>query len=539
MKCDVLIVGGGLGGCAAALTAAEAGLRVVLTEPTDWLGGQVTQQGVPPDENAWIEAGGCTRSYQRYRRAVRDYYRQWFPLTHAARSDPQLNPGGAWVSKLSHLPAVSVAVLEGMLAPHRASGRLRVMLHHAPRAVDVAGDRVESVTVQDVRDGKRTEVAARFVLDASEMGDLLELAGCEHVTGAEGRAAYGEPHGSDGPQPMNMQAVTWCFAMDFAAGEHVIDKPAEYDAWRGYVPPVTPAWPGPQLSWVYANPRTLAPTRSTIDARTPELMREGVVSLWSYRQVIDPSLFDPASPLSRTADPRHPGITIVNWPQNDYVDGPLFGCDDADVHWRRAKELSRCLFYWMQTEAERSDGGRGYPSLRLRGDVLGTDDGFAKHPYIREARRIRAQFTVTENHVGADARGGVGESQRFADSVGIGAYHCDLHPSTGGDSYIDFASYPFQIPLGALVPVRLTNLLPAAKNIGTTHLANGCYRLHPVEWNIGEAAAALAALCLAEGVAPQAVHASAERTADLQRRLAGLGVPLDWPAIRVPPTAGG
>ena len=69
-------------------------------------------------------------------------------------------------------------------------------------------------------------------------------------------------------------------------------------------------------------------------------------------------------------------------------------------------------------------------------------------------------------------------------------YRIDLHPSTGGDNYIDVGSCPFEIPLGALLPQRVTNLLPAGKNIGTTHITNGCYRLHPVEWNVGEVAGA-------------------------------------------------
>ena len=42
--------------------------------------------------------------------------------------------------------------------------------------------------------------------------------------------------------------------------------------------------------------------------------------------------------------------------------------------------------------------------------------------------------------------------------------------------------------MGALILVRIRNLLAAAKNIGTTHITNGCFRLHPVEWNTGEAA---------------------------------------------------
>ena len=85
------------------------------------------------------------------------------------------------------------------------------------------------------------------------------------------------------------------------------------------------------------------------------------------------------------------------------------------------------------------------------------------------------------------------QAETFADSVGVGSYRIDLHPSTGGDNYIDISSLPFQIPLGALIPRRVENLLPACKNLGTTHITNGCYRLHPVEWAIGEAAGALAA----------------------------------------------
>ena len=153
--------------------------------------------------------------------------------------------------------------------------------------------------------------------------------------------------------------------------------------------------------------------------------------------------------------------------------------------------------YWLQTEAPRPDGGTGWPGLRLRADVVGTEDGLAKYPYIRESRRILAEFTVLEEHCGRENRALVTGGERatvraaqFDDSVGIGSYHIDLHPSTGGDNYIDFASLPFQIPLGALLPRRMKNLLPAAKNIGTTHITNGCYRLHPVEWNIGEAAGA-------------------------------------------------
>jgi hypothetical protein len=78
----------------------------------------------------------------------------------------------------------------------------------------------------------------------------------------------------------------------------------------------------------------------------------------------------------------------------------------------------------------------------------------------------------------------------------------------------------------------MENLLPAAKNIGTTHITNGCFRLHPVEWNIGEVAGLLAAFCLSRRIMPRAVTASPDLLADFQRGLVDEGIELDWPALR-------
>lgn len=126
------------------------------------------------------------------------------------------------------------------------------------------------------------------------------------------------------------------------------------------------------------------------------------------------------------------GITLVNWPQNDYWLGPLAGVpeDERQRNLRGAQQLSLSLLYWMQTEAPRLDGGTGYRGLRLRHDVVGTRNGLAKHVYVRESRRIRAEFTVLEQHVGVDARGAIEGAEPFPDSVGVGSYRLDLHPTT-------------------------------------------------------------------------------------------------------------
>src|SRR6185312_6957472 len=92
---DIAIVGGGVGGVAAALAAARNGYRVALTEETDWIGGQLTSQAVPPDEHRWIESFGCTQLYRQFRNRVRGYYRENYPLTADARARWNLNPGNA------------------------------------------------------------------------------------------------------------------------------------------------------------------------------------------------------------------------------------------------------------------------------------------------------------------------------------------------------------------------------------------------------------------------------------------------------------
>src|SRR4030095_4115790 len=99
-------------------------MRVILTEETDWLGGQLTSQAVPPDEHPWIESFGATSLYRMYRAAWREFYRRNYPLTEEARARLNFNPGDGRVSRLTHEPRVSLAVIEQMIATHASGARL-------------------------------------------------------------------------------------------------------------------------------------------------------------------------------------------------------------------------------------------------------------------------------------------------------------------------------------------------------------------------------------------------------------------------------
>jgi hypothetical protein len=419
--------------------------------------------------------------------------------------------------------------IEAALAPHRAAGRLRVLQPFAAVGAETDGDVVRAVEVAHRDDGSRVVIRADYVIDATELGDLLPLTGTEYVTGFESRDETGEPSAPRTAQPANVQALSVCFAVDHVDGTRTIDRPARYDHWRALQPDF---WGGPLLGFTSPHPRTLQsvhrefspnPDDDVLAVDADQSRDPGDGNLWTFRRIAARRMF---------ADGAYPSdITLVNWPCIDYFEAPVIDVDAATYRERvaDAAQLSLSMLYWLQTEAPRPDGGTGWPGLGLRPDVMGSADGLAQAPYHREGRRIRAVTTVAEQDVSFAVRGEHG-AVSYRDSVGVGMYRIDLHPTTGGDNYLDVPSTPFQLPLGALLPRRTTNLLAAAKNIGTTHITNGCYRLHPVEWNAGEVAGLLAATCVRTGRTPHQVQEKDELLERFQQDLDAEGVQRHWPA---------
>jgi hypothetical protein len=510
---DIYIAGGGVGGCACAIAACEAGLRVIVSEESDWIGGQFTSQATPPDEHGWIEHFGCTRNYRKFRNRVRDHYRNNYQLTPAALSDLYLNPGNGWVSPLCAEPRAFLAVFEGWLQEYVDRGLLTILRRTVPVSAETIGDGVGKVLVQYLENGDQLEIAAKYFVDATELGDLLPLTNTDFVTGSESKAETGEPSAGEISRPNNSQAFSVCFAMSYHEGEdHTIDKPGNYDQWKTFVPSLDPPWPGPLLSLTGLSPRSMQPVTYNFEPnREPN---QAFAGLWTYRRILDRTNF--------REDMFDSDVTLVNYPQIDFLGADLCSTTEKEKVLADAESQSLSFFYYLQSEL-------GYKGLKLRGDITGTKSGLAKMPYIRESRRIKAMLTIKEQHVAAVCRPGKKLAERFEDSVGIGFYRIDLHPTFGGDNYIDVESLPFQIPLGALVPESKNNLLPACKNIGSTHITNGCYRLHPIEWNIGEAIGNLVAFCLRENKLPGEVWKSRTLTVGLQSQLVKQGFELEWP----------
>ena len=271
IECDILVVGGGLGGVAAALRACRAGRR--------------------------------RRSQSTGPRA---HYRQRYELSSGARQTPFLNPGGGWVSRLSFEPEVGVAVLLDLLLPEVEAGRLQIHYGARPTAVDFGAGRVRSVTLDQSSHRRRLRCRPVYVLDATELGDLLPLTGIPYVTGAESREQTGEPD---------------------ARGDGLTLRYGERD----------------------------------LTYKVFELAPELPGAFWTYRRILAADRFAPGQVEG--------DLAMINWAGNDFKGGNLIDLeeDERGRILQHAKELSLGFLHWLQTEVPRDDGrGRGYPELRLR-----------------------------------------------------------------------------------------------------------------------------------------------------------------------------
>ena len=338
---------------------------------------------------------------------------------------------------------------------------------------------------------------------------MLPIAKIPYVVGSESRSDTAEPDAAPEPNPACVQSFTYTFAIDYdTAGDHRIPKPASYERIRDSQPfglrmnyPVEFGWKGAFQYSVFGE-----------DPPVPNNMSPRPFFPWR-RLVAHKNFEGPNSP---------PDLALMNWPRQDYHEESLLDRTPLDTAriLQAAKNVSFSFLYWLQNDVPRDDGkGSGYAGFRLRKDVMESADGLSKYPYIRESRRIRARGRITEQDLAIEDSQAA-RARRFDDSIGTGFYMVDIHPCGANERGRMMMPKPFQIPMATLIPQGVSNFLAAGKNIGVTHLTNGAFRLHPIEWNVGEAAAVIASLSLSKKASPSA--------AEVQAELVKVGVPLVW-----------
>ena len=517
---DIAVIGCSLGGVLAAWRASQSGQRVVMVCEDAWIGGQFTAQAVPPDEHRLIEHGGASASYLRFRQDIREHYRRQPGFLDRAHLTEGTNPGNGWVSRLCFEPVVAARWFERLLLPAQRSGQLKLLRHSKCVAVVRRGRQIQSVSVQRGHHGDHgghmglnsvnvrvDTVLASLFIDATDTGDLLALAELPYRIGKEAHAEFAEADAPAQAMPLDQQPITHVMALRRHAQPGPVTEPPEgYARWRAQGVPghahalFSSSLPGRQPGTSHSLPLAAAEESTTLD-------------WWRYRRVVSAAQW-------RTS---REDVTLVNWAQNDLATSALIdGPRARDEVERDARQLTRCLLHWLQTEAPRPQGGLGFPEWQLAPELLGTRDGLAQRPYVRESRRIRACHTLTQSDL-------MKEPNQVDQSVAIGWYPLDIHPTCQSGHSVNAQVQPFQIPLGCMIAQDVDNLLPASKNLGVTHLANACTRVHPVEWTIGEVAGTLAAFNLEQGHTPQDIFEQASLQQGLWARLDALGIARQWP----------
>jgi hypothetical protein len=135
-----------------------------------------------------------------------------------------------------------------MLQPHRS--RIRTFLRTEVVDLEVAGDQIKSALAYQFDKGEFIRIRPRFVLDATELGDLLPLAKVPYVVGSKSRAETGAPHATEQPNAACVQSFTYPFAIEHRPGANArIEKPPQYERFRDGQPFSFRLTYSPELGW--------------------------------------------------------------------------------------------------------------------------------------------------------------------------------------------------------------------------------------------------------------------------------------------------
>ncbi|MDA0268597.1 MAG: FAD-dependent oxidoreductase [Cyanobacteria bacterium] len=569
-ECDVVVLGGGLGGIAAASHAMKTGAQTCLIEASPWMGGQVSSQGVSAlDESPSLRATGKTSpSWQDFKRLLADQsisLPAWTGMLSPQFADRISN---CWVGALCFTPEAGARAAEQQLVNASASApgsiwatatafkgatfdapgrnitaiyavkRLPKDPNYAPQGL--LSDELfswyawsDDATFEKIPIRLQAPPNQRLiVIDATDTGELVGWANIPHRLGSDAQSTLGEVNAPRRANPACTQAFTFPFVM------------AIWDD-QG------------------ASLQTLNRLETGISREEHRLTfgMEGFNmfhgrSLFNYRRIVSEAQDMPLESPSSYGE-----MTLVNWNLgNDWniIDDPLVMSDEQIIasgqrqNWmgglsvaalRNGEQRSLVFAEWLMETKSQPE----LPLAMVMGSEspMGTVSGLSMFPYIREGRRIigrpaygQEEFMIRENDLRRDQAGG----RNFnATAIALTHYDIDIHgcryrnwqqpfeaTGAGTDSYfVD----PLQVPLESLIPVGIDNLLIGGKSLAVSHIANAMTRIHQGEWVVGAAAGSTAGWLLRYGHPDDLTPAQIVTTGqmkDLQGFLVESGLQLAW-----------
>jgi hypothetical protein len=473
-KTDVLVVGGGAGGTAAAIQAARRGVQVTLVSEFSWLGGMLTAAGVPaPDGNELLA----------FQTGI------WGALIQELRRRSPQGLDHAWVSFFTYDPRVGAAIFADWV---KALPNLRWISRQTPLEVGREGNRITSVRFADFR------IHAEIILDGTELGDLLALANVPHRWGWEWRSQWNEPSAPVQPNAMTeeypVQAPTWVVMLqDSGAGAiaPVIAGGDRAEAFTGVEAGY--GWeqllnygrlPGNRfmLNWPQQGNDYGANLNRLIasEASRQEFLQEAYEHSQSFAGFLQSQMG------------RQYGLATDIFPTGEGLGGGAFALHP----------------YYRE-------------SRRVRGLTIAVEQDILPMP----GASVAALPTDPAQGCNAIAIGNYANDHHYP------GYDFPLAPKSirwGGR----WTGTPFTLPYRCLISEAIESLLVCEKNISVSHIANGSTRLQPVVLGIGQAAGMAAALCVEKKCQPRDLSVRTLQTALLEDAIAPAAV---IPLFNLPP----
>jgi hypothetical protein len=565
--CEVAVVGGSLGGIAAAHQAMRSGATTCLIELTPWLGGQISSQGVSAiDESLPMRRRDSFAPNWVAFKTLLKAQMQELPAWTGRRDPIQVaDSNRCWVGGLCFLPTTGARVAQLWLEqalPDAPQSRWQTSVAFKGAEFDPTGREITAIygvrripldpsyqpmghlsrefgrwyswSSDEVFEKIPLRIQAPagrslLVIDATDTGELVAWAGIPYRVGTESAATTGEIHPAEQDNPECTQAFTFPFVLgihddqgssrariaQLQTGLTRAEHRREYDL-EGF-----PMFAGQS---VFNYRRAISLSGSDPFYGTPAL---GDMTLINWNRGNDWGIMNPA--LLMTPDQIRVTGQHHNW--------------QGGMHFNALKdgENHALLFaeWLMETQSQ-----PGFPLALLDGPAspMGTLSGLSMYPYIREGRRILGRAAYGESELmmrEQDIRVGPWEARNFsATAIAITHYAIDMHgcryrnwePSFSASSapINEYAVRPILIPMEALIPQEIDNLLIGNKGIAVTHIVNAATRVHHGEWSIGAAAGGIAGWLATQPGDPLPGQMSDAQKQAARQHLQSLGLRWDW-----------
>ncbi len=216
-EAEFVVLGGGLGGIAAALAICTSGRSVYLIEETNSIAGCYSEPGVRAfAEYALAERTGNSKLYREFRKGLRTWYEKSGKTPPDAPPEVQTLTVNMGLESFCFGTEAATAVIDDMLAKNIENGQITILKRCKVAKVTKYNDRVASVQVIDLDAQAVDQVVGWGFIDATEHGDLFPLAGIGYVAGSESAAETGEPHAAPQADSLSVMRRYACADSGFA-----------------------------------------------------------------------------------------------------------------------------------------------------------------------------------------------------------------------------------------------------------------------------------------------------------------------------------